>query len=141
MIDSGFGNHISNPNKHFLQFLHRMSEGQKKGQVFVTADETEIANLGEKTVRFLTEEKELCESVFQQANVALPIVSVRKLGKTHRVVFADENQNEGILEHRQSGRRTRVFTKDGVYFVKIKLQPESTTSDSVHAEHFARRMP
>ena len=141
LVDSGCGNHISNPKRHFLQFLVRALVGQKAGQVFVTADESELSNQGEKCVRFMTQEKELCESVFQQSDVALPIFSVRKLGKTHRVVFANAHQNEGYIEHRTTGQRTKMLSKDGVYFVKIKLQPDRAPKNQVQAEHFARRMP
>ena len=89
----------------------------------------------------MTQERELCESVFQQADVALPIFSVRKLGKTHRVVLAEEGQNDGYIQHRITGHKTKMLSKDGVYFVKVKLQPERAPKNQVQAEHFARRMP
>ena len=58
--------------------------------------------------------------------------------KSHRTVFADANQNEGYIEHRKSGQRTRMFSKDGVYFVKIKLQPERSPKGQVHPEPFCQ---
>ena len=124
LVDSGCGNHACHPTRHFRQFQMRPSAGSKAGQVFVTANENKIANEGEKVVRFKTREGEQCQVTVQCANVAMPIFSTRKLGRTHRSVFADEHQDRGYLEHRTTGARTHFFSKDGVYFLRIKLTPE-----------------
>ena len=124
LVDSGCGNHACHPKKHFKGFDVRPSAGSRTGQVFVTANEAQLPNVGEKVVRFRTMEGEQCQIVVQCTDVAMPIFSTRELGKTHRTVFADEHEDQGYFEHRRSGSRTKFYSKDGVYFVRIKLTPE-----------------
>ena len=124
LVDSGCGNHACNPKKHFKRFKMRPSPGSKNGQVFVTANEQQTANIGEKLVKFRTREGEQCQIVVQCADVAMPIFSTRKLGKTHRTILADEHQDHGFFEHRKTGARTQFFSKDGVYFLRIRLTPD-----------------
>ena len=132
LMDSGCGNHIANPKKHFRKFKTRQSAGQRNGQEFVLADKSKIKNLGEKEVHFSTEEGHECSTIFQQANVAMPIFSIRKLGRTHRTVFADRNRDHGYIEHRTTGQRTAFFSRHGVYFMKIRLrEPTKKTEETV----------
>ena len=123
LMDTGCGKHTANPKKHFLDYPTRESEGQRQGQVFVTADETEMPNLGEKVVPFTTMEGNHAQTTFQMTNVAMPIMSIRQLGKTHRTMFADKHRNHGYIQHRVSGQKSEFFSQDGVYFMKIKLRP------------------
>ena len=132
LMDSGCGNHACHPKKHFKKFMMRPSAGSRAGQVFTTANEQEIANVGEKVVKFMTREGEQCQITVQCANVSMPIFSTRKLGNTHRSVFADEHRDHGYLEHRVTGHRTHFFSKDGVYFLRIRLTPD--ISDAVPTE-------
>ena len=132
LMDSGCGNHACHPKKHFKKFMMRPSAGSRAGQVFTTANEQEIANVGEKVVKFMTREGEQCQITVQCANVSMPIFSTRKLGNTHRSVFADEHRDHGYLEHRVTGHRTHFFSKDGVYFLRIHLTPD--ISDAVPTE-------
>ena len=89
-------------------------------------------NQGEKVVKFRTREGEQCQITVQCANVSMPKCSTRKLGKTHRSVFADQHQDHGYLEHRVTGHRTQFFSKDGVYFLRIRLTPD--IADAVPTE-------
>ena len=120
-MDSGCSRHSSHPDEHFLQIPIEESPGQRAGQVFVTASKEELPNLGQKTVPFLTEEGDECVSVFQQVKVCMPIISIRQLGKTHRTVFADKTKNDGYVEHRKTGQKTRFSSTNGVYFMKVKV--------------------
>ena len=122
LMDSGCGDHASNPENHFLQYKTRSSKGQRAGQKFVLADKSEIANEGEKEVHFATQEGHECATVFQQAKVGMPIFSIRKLGRTHRTMFADKSMNEGWVEHRTTNQRSHFFSMYGVYFMKIKVR-------------------
>ena len=132
LVDSGCGNHACHPEKHFKRFRMRPSAGSRAGQVFTTATEEPIANQGEKVVKFRTREGEQCQITVQCANVSMPICSTRKLGKTHRSVFADQHQDHGYLEHRVTRHRTQFFSKDGVYFLRIRLTPD--IADAVPTE-------
>ena len=130
LMDSGCGDHASNPEKHFRQYKVRSSKGQRAGQKFVLADKSEIANVGEKEISFATDEGHECASVFQQANVAMPIFSIRKLGRTHRSMFADQHMDEGWIEHRQTKQRSKLFSMYGVYFMKIKVRKPKPGEES-----------
>ena len=133
-MDTGCGNHACDDEKHFLDFKMEPSPGSQAGQVFITADETEIANRGQKIVKFRTQEGDQCQVVVQCAKVSMPIFSIRKLGKTHRAVFADQHKDHGYLQHRKTGRKTYFFSKNGVYFMRIKLTPDvPTVSDHPQA--------
>ena len=120
LVDSGCGNHAAHKKKHFKGVAVTPSKGQKKGQVFILADETEMANEGEKLVTFRTEEGVKCSTVFQMTNVSMPIFSVRKLAKTHIAMF---DRDEGYFEHKITGQRTRFFSMNGVYYMRIRVIP------------------
>ena len=140
LMDTGCGNHACDDEKHFLDFEMRPSPGSKVGQVFITADETEIVNRGEKVVKFRTQEGDQCQIVVQCAKVSMPIFSIRKLGKTHRAVFADQHKDHGYLEHRGTGRRTYFFSKNGVYFMRIRLTPDVATVPDHRRDGFGRQV-
>ena len=109
LMDSGCGGHASNPAVHCTRYKTRSSKGQRAGQKFALADKSEIENEGEKEMYFTTQEGHECLTVFQQARVGMPIFSIRKLGRTHRTVFADQNMDEGWIEHRETKQRSHFF--------------------------------
>ena len=114
------------------------SKGSRNGQVFTTATEEKVPNQGEKVVKFITREGDRCQVTVQCAKVAMPIFSIRKLGRTHRAVFADEHKNHGYLEHRETGRRTHFFSKGGVYFLRIRLTPDTPAKPDKRPKGFGR---
>ena len=94
----------------------------RNAQAGAFSDKSEIENEGEKEIYFTTQEGHECSTVFQQARVGMPIFSIGKLGRTHRTVFADQNMDEGWIEHRGTRQRSHFFSKYGVYFMKIKVR-------------------
>ena len=138
LMDTGCGNHACDPEKHFLGFRMRPSKGSKAGQVFKTATEESIANQGEKVVKFTTQEGDKCQITVQCAKVSMLIFSIRKLGRTHRSVFADQHKDNGYLEHKQTGRRTYFFSKGGVYFLRIRLNRDEPVEPEKKNTGFGR---
>ena len=131
LMDSGCSKHASNPAVHFLQIATEESPGQRAGQVFITASKEKLPNLGQKRIEFMTEEGTHCASIFQQAKVGMPILSIRQLGKTHRTVFADKTKNDGYIEHRKTLQRSYFSSYNGVYFMKVKVkQPMTVRPDT-----------
>ena len=91
--------------------------------MFITASKEKLANLGQKRIRFTTDGGDTVNTVFQQLKIGMPILSVRQLGRSHRSVFANYTKNDGFIQNRASSLKTSFSSINGVYFIKIKIQP------------------
>ena len=73
LMHTGCGNQACDDEKHFLQFEMEPSPGSQARQVFITSNESEIANRAQKVVKIRTQEGDQCQIVVQCAKVSMPL--------------------------------------------------------------------
>ena len=78
MMDSGSFVTIADCKKHFgSEFKVEPSSGSKNGQVYSNASGGEIRNRGEVTITHMLDDGSTIDLVVQDADVAVPILSVK----------------------------------------------------------------
>ena len=119
-MDSGAVNNVA-PKKWFPQYPMKESEGSKRGLKYVAANGGKLANLGEKQVRFKTDEGRSCGMTFQCVDVNKALGSVKKIcGKGHRVVFDDD---WSYIENKATGERMTMQEEGGSYVIEVEVTP------------------
>ena len=104
---------------------HRIheTEASKSGGVFIAADGRRIPNRGEQHVKMEVETGAMCGVTFNDAPVTDPIISVSRLNDSgHDVCYKKKG---GYIEHLQSGQRIRMYRREGVYWIKVKIPDPS----------------
>ena len=108
----------------------------RAGGMFVAADGGRIPNRGEQRVNVAVETGDLCKVVFNDARVTDPILSVAQLNDSgHDVMYQKKG---GYIEHLKTGQRVRMYRREGVYWVKLKVLPPD---DGDRASSFHRQGP
>ena len=76
---------------------------------------------GEQHVKVETENGCLCGINFNDAPVTDPILSVSQLNDSgHDVMY---RKTGGYIEHIKTGQRVKMYRREGVYWVKLKVLP------------------
>ena len=119
-IDSGAADHVM-PLGWLAWILMVASAGSLRGLHYVAASGTRIPNMGQQTVRFLTQNGTWAQWVFQVAAVNKPLVSVSKLiDDGWRVVFDEE---ASYLKHKRTGNTINIRRERGVFVVDAFVDP------------------
>ena len=119
-MDSGSTINVAKIRKHFKAYAHLVvpSSGSLKGETATTACGKTLKNNG-KCVISGTADSQHISVPFQDMDVELPIISVRKCVKSGKDVRFFEGGGE--LHDRNSGKTIRIFEIDGTYFIKLKV--------------------
>ena len=116
LVDSGSGIHAI--RKSSLPWIPQRKGTRTRCQ---TANGEIMETEGEQRVDFSTDEGSLCSITFQNCDVSMPIISVLELAKKkHRIVLEEDG---GYVEHTITGQTTRIIERDGVYFLKMIINP------------------
>ena len=129
LMDSGSTINVAKIKKHFENHSHIVvpSSGSMNGDMATTACGKKLVNRGKCRIKGSSDSQEL-EIPFQDMDVALPIISVRKCVKSGKDVRFFEGGGE--LKDRATGKTIRIYEIDGTYFMKLKVhdpepEPES----------------
>ena len=119
-MDSGSTINVAKMKKHFPAYADLVvpSRGSLKGETATTACGKALRNNG-KCVISGTSDSQNITVPFQDMDVELPIISVRKCVKSGKDVRFFEGGGE--LRDRSSGKTIRIFEIDGTYFIKLKV--------------------
>ena len=136
MVDSGSFVTIANCRKHFgPEFKVKPSAGSRNSQVYSNASGGEIKNRGETTVIHVLDDGSNVEIPFQDADVAVPIISVKDFVVKDSVVkFKQRGGTIKLPDGRQLGFQER----HGVYFILLNIVPPD---DDLDPSLFARPAP
>ena len=119
-IDSGASETVCG-SMHFNNTDITESEGSRRGVKYSAANGEAIANLGQKTINFLTEEGSCRNMTSRVCEVTKPLASVSRICKKgHRVVFEDGNK---YIENLLTGELTRMREQNGVYLLDLWIPP------------------
>ena len=89
-----------------------------------------MPNLGEKELPAITDEEWLpIDLTFQCADVRRTLAAVSKMTKKGCTVVFDEE--ESYILHKKSGKRMRMYEKDGTYRMKIWVAPSKEARDQM----------
>ena len=119
-IDSGAADHVM-PLGWLTWIIVMASAGSLRGLHYVAASGTRIPNLGQQTVKFLTQNGTWAQWIFQVAAVNKPLVSVSKLiDDGWRVVFDEE---ASYIKHKKTGNTINIRRERGVFVVDAFVDP------------------
>ena len=136
LVDSGSAVHGNNPMKHFK---HIPVTPSGKRLRCTTADGSNMTGSGGvQSVAFETDEGHSCSVDFDELPVAMPILAVKLLTeKGHDVVFS-KALGGGCITHKDSGQKTQIIEKDGVYFLRMRKIRPATKQEGTPARTFGR---
>ena len=127
VVDSGAGARVAPPE--LAPFVSkRESAGSKRGQVFVSASNGEMANVGEKECHGFTDEGAPVSTVYQIVEgVDRPLDSVSAIcDNGNWVAFGAHG---GFIENLTTGDRTFFDREDDVYVRAMWMKMPGTVSD------------
>ena len=123
LVDGGSGAHAANAAKHFPDHKVHETAASRAGGMFVAADGRKIPNRGEQRVKVQVETGDNCLVVFNDAPVTDPILCVAQLNDSgHDVMY---QKRGGYIEHLKTWLRVRMYRREGVYWIKLKIHSPS----------------
>ena len=127
LVDSGAGECVCGP-AHFGAFQALTDPSRPNAGVEnVCADGGRIHNVGEKSVKSLSDDGVKLNVTFQVAAVDRPLISVAKLTAAgHRVRFEPDH---ATIVNIASGRKTHVEKKNGVYVLRMWVPAAAQLSE------------
>ena len=104
------------------------TEASKRGVFYTAANGQRIYNKGERQVTMMTQEGIKRNMRFQVCNVERPLGSVSQFCQAgHSVVFnPPEDPRGSYIEHRETGERMYMESRDGVYVLNTKVAPRKS---------------
>ena len=122
IVDSGAGATVA-PPEIAPNVQKRESEGSKRGQVFVSASQDDMPNIGEKPVVGKSEEWEDIGTIYQIIDgVDRPLDSVSSIcDKGNWVAFG---KNGGFIQSLTTGKTTFFNREDDVYVRSMWIKDE-----------------
>ena len=121
-VDSGAAESVL-PADMLTEIKLQESEGSKNGVQYVAANGAIMPNLGEKRVRFKTQDGADSSILFQVTHARKPLASVSKIVKKgNRVVFEPEGS---YIEHVSSGEKIPLQESGGTYHLDVEYLAES----------------
>ena len=117
-MDSGSAAFVM-PTQWLPMFALEPSAGSTRGAKYVGATGNNVPNRGEADICFWTPDGQQRLTTFQNASVGMPILSISKVTEEgNDVIF---RRNGGEIIHLETGHRTPLIKRLGVYFVKLKV--------------------
>ena len=127
LVDSGAGVNVCKRTKHFPGAKLREAAHVIK---MTTATNEEITSGGEVVVPARTQEGHTVTTVFQDADVDMPILSVAVLSASgpmgSDVRF---KKHDGYIEDIATGKRCKFIKRQGVYFIKLLVPKNLVTHE------------
>ena len=129
LMDSGSTINVAKVRKHFPAYVNHVipSRGSMNGETATTACGKSLRNNGKCIISGMSDSQKI-RIPFQDMDVELPIISVRKCVKSGKDVrFFEEG---GELRDRNTGKTIKIFEIDGTYFIKMKVDlPDNSAID------------
>ena len=124
LADSGSAAHVANCRRIFPGAAIRQSQGQKDGVQFQAADGGLLPNRGEAEITCFTPDGQQRRTVFQDAAVGMPILSINKIAEEDNLVAF--HKKGGYIWHIPSNTYTKLVKRLGVYFVQLRVPKKLT---------------
>ena len=118
-VDSGAGQTVG-PKGLFKMFPLKPSPGSIAGQHYVSATKHRVPNLGERKVKFKTEEGDELGIVVQETDIGELFISVDKLvDNGNEVNLTRKNPH---IWHVKTGRITKLYRRRGQFMFKMHVK-------------------
>ena len=99
-------------------------KGEAFGKSYTAANGSAIKNRGEKIVSMVTREGQWKDFKFQVCDVTWPLASVSKIVEAgHSVVFSPEWKGGSYIMNIQTGEKTWLAQRGGVFLLDAKVAP------------------
>ena len=115
ILDTGSGITAADHQKHFPGAVLR--DLDQKGHTFHTATGEPFSNKGRFDVGFRTENRNEKEVTFENAKVAIPIISMHDWNARGHRTTLDEDYGDTV--HEQRNAHDAILVRSGVYFLKM----------------------
>ena len=129
LADSGSAAHVADIKKVFPGAKITESQGQKQGIQFQAADGGLLANRGEAKMLYVTPDGQRRCTVFQDAAVGMPILSITKIAEEDNLIAF--HKRGGYIWHLPTNTYTKLVKRLGVYFVQLKV-PKELANEGFH---------
>ena len=133
LVDTGAGANVAYRKRHFPE----AQVTQPRGPRLTTASGADLPSDGQMTIQSTTGEGHAMTTVFQDADVEMPILSGALLSNIGRsgsdISF---HQNGGAITNKHSGQVSKFVKRQGVYFIQLKVSKSITSPDN--GQPFAR---
>ena len=101
-----------------------------EGQAYSVANGKPIFNEGQKTVRGTVGDGTKAVMTFQLTEVHKPLASVGRMTEAGNIVHFDEYGPDGsYIEDRRTGRRTKLYKKNGVFVFPFDVDVGACASE------------
>ena len=135
LMDSGAAPNIADLAKHFPGAKLVPSDASKRGQQYANANGTLFSGNGQFSIECTTAEGHRREFTFQNAQVAMPILSTGQIADQGNVIYYD--QYGGHIINLTSGEQSRFIRRQGVYFIELRVNSDLVPDN--HDQGFQRR--
>ena len=109
------------PDDLLPDYVKVEGEAAKQGVTYLSADGSEIFNLGQKQIRYKTSEQHDILAQFQIADVRRALLSVPALTASgHEVVF---EKRGGTIAHPEGKRTIKFRRQGGIYVLDMYVAP------------------
>ena len=139
LADSGSAAHVADMSKAFPGANVRVSPGQKEGVQYAGAGGQLLPNKGEAVIPYLTSDGQRRATIFQNAAVGMPILSISKITDEDNIVAF--HKRGGYIQHISSNAYTPIVKRLGVYFVQLRVPKQLVHPVVPPPEDFHRPEP
>ena len=119
MADTGSSVTAADCKKEFPDATILESKAQKAGIQYTAADGSKIPNEGQVRLVHVTPEGATVTFMVQNAKVALPILSIRKLASRDAVATFWHGGGKVVMS---SGIEIPIVERQGIYFIALNIQ-------------------
>ena len=118
-VDSAAGETVG-PKGVFNMFPLKPSVGSTSGRHYVSATKHRTPNLGERKVKFETDEGEMTSMIIQEADIGKVLISVDQLVENgNEVNLTRKNPH---IKNLKTGKITKLYRKRGQFLVKMHIK-------------------
>ena len=118
-VDSAAGETVG-PKEVFNMFPLKPSTGSISGRHYVSATKHRTPNLGERKVKFETDEGEMTSMTIQEADIGKVLISVDQLVENgNEVNLTRKNPH---IKNLKTGKITKLYRKRGQFLVKMHIK-------------------
>ena len=120
-----------------------IADSEESGTTYAAANGETLINQGKKTAHGKNAKGQKARMKWQLASVTKPLALIGRLRERgHQVIFDDGEQGGGFIIHKETGVRTPMNERNGVYEFDIRVEmPEGKSNQDFRRQGRNRKTP